>query len=42
MVQHATSRKVVGSSLDDVIELFLDLPNPSSRTMALRFTQPLT
>jgi hypothetical protein len=30
----------MGSSLDEVD--FFDLPNPSSRTMALGSTQPLT
>jgi hypothetical protein len=38
---YATSRKVVGSIPDEVIEFF-NRPNPSSRTMALRSTQPLT
>jgi hypothetical protein len=33
--------KVVGSNPDEVTEIF-NLPNPSSRTMALGFTQPLT
>jgi hypothetical protein len=31
----------VGSNPDEVIELF-NLSNPSSRIMALEFTQPLT
>jgi hypothetical protein len=31
--KHATSRKVAGSILDDIIG-FLNWPNPSSRTMA--------
>jgi hypothetical protein len=30
------------SIIDEVIELFLNLPNPSSHTMALELTQPLT
>jgi hypothetical protein len=38
---YATSRKVAGSILDEVIELF-NWPNPSSRIMALGSTQPLT
>jgi hypothetical protein len=37
---YATSRKVAGS-ITDVTEFF-SWPNPSSRTMALRSTQPLT
>jgi hypothetical protein len=36
----ATSRKFAGSCPDAVD--FLNLPNPSSRTMALGSTQPLT
>jgi hypothetical protein len=39
---YATSRKVVGSIPDEVIGFFFNLPNPSSRTMALGSTQPLT
>jgi hypothetical protein len=41
---YATSRKVAGSIPDEVIGFFFffDLPNPSSRTMALGSTQPLT
>jgi hypothetical protein len=38
---YATSRKVADLIPDDVIE-FLSLPNPSSRTMALGSTEPLT
>jgi hypothetical protein len=38
---YATSRKVVGSILDDVIGFF-NWPNLSSRTMTLESTQPLT
>jgi hypothetical protein len=38
----ATSRQVVGSSHEKVIEFFFNLPNSSSRTMALGFTQFLT
>jgi hypothetical protein len=37
---YATSRKVAGSS-PDVVDPF-NLPNPSSRTMTLGSTQPLT
>jgi hypothetical protein len=37
---YATSRKVAGSNLDEVD--FFNLPNPSSRTMVLGSTQPLT
>jgi hypothetical protein len=39
--EYATSRKVAGSIPDEVIG-FLNWPNPSSRTMALGSTQPLT
>jgi hypothetical protein len=38
---YATSRKVVGSSNDEV-DFFFSLPNPSSRVMALGSTQSLT
>jgi hypothetical protein len=38
---YATSRKVAGSNPKEVIEFF-NLRNPSSRTMALGSTQPLT
>jgi hypothetical protein len=38
---HATSRKVAVSIPDEVTGFF-NLPNPSSRTMALGSTQPLT
>jgi hypothetical protein len=37
---YATSRKVAGSNPDEVD--FFNLSNPSSRTMALKSTQPLT
>jgi hypothetical protein len=37
---YATSRKVAGSSPDEVD--FFNWPNPSSRTMALGSTQPVT
>jgi hypothetical protein len=37
---YVTSRKFAGSSPDEVV--FYNLPNPSSRTMALGSTQPLT
>jgi hypothetical protein len=36
----ATSRKVAGSIPDEVLGFF-NLPNPSSRAMALGSTQPL-
>jgi hypothetical protein len=39
---YATSRKVTGSIPDEVIGIFFNLPNPSSRTMALGSTQPVT
>jgi hypothetical protein len=38
---YSTSRKVAGSNPDEVIGFF-SWPNPSSRTMSLRSTQPLT
>jgi hypothetical protein len=38
---YAASRKVAGSSLDQVIEFF-NLANPSSRSLALVLIQPLT
>jgi hypothetical protein len=38
---YATSRKVAGSNPDEVI-IFFNWHNPSSRTMALGSTQPLT
>jgi hypothetical protein len=38
---YATSRRVAGSIPDEVTG-FLNSPNPSSHTMALRSTQPLT
>jgi hypothetical protein len=38
---YATSRKVADSIPDEVIGFFI-WPNPSSRTMALRSTEPLT
>jgi hypothetical protein len=37
---YATNRKVAGSSPDEVD--FFNWPNPSSRTMVLGSTQPLT
>jgi hypothetical protein len=40
-INYATSRKVAGSIPYEVTEFF-NLPNPSSRTMALGSTQPLT
>jgi hypothetical protein len=37
------AKKTAGSNPDEIIELFFsNIPNPSSRTMALGFTQPLT
>jgi hypothetical protein len=36
-----TSRKVAGSSPDEV-DFFFNLPNPSTRTLALESTLPLT
>jgi hypothetical protein len=41
MGHHATSRKVAGVNLDEII-VFFNVPNPSSRTMALGSTQSLT
>jgi hypothetical protein len=41
LAHYATSRKVAGLIPDEVIGFF-NLPNPSSRTMALGSTQPLT
>jgi hypothetical protein len=38
---YATSRKVAESKNPDEVDFF-NLPDPSSRTMALRSTQPLT
>jgi hypothetical protein len=38
----ATSRKVAGSIPDEAITFFFSLPNISSRTMALGFTEPMT
>jgi hypothetical protein len=38
---YATSRQVADSIRDEVIGFF-NLPNPSSRTMALESNQPLT
>jgi hypothetical protein len=38
---YAASRQVAGSIPDEVIRFF-NRPNPSSRTLALRSTQPLT
>jgi hypothetical protein len=40
-MHYATSWKVAGSIPDEVIGFF-NLPNPFSRNMALRSTQPLT
>jgi hypothetical protein len=40
-MHYPTNRKVAGSIPDGVIEIFL-YHNPSSRTMALGLTQPLT
>jgi hypothetical protein len=41
VLDYATSGKVADSIPHDVIRIF-DWPNPSSRTMALGSTQPLT
>jgi hypothetical protein len=38
---YATNRKAAGSIPDEVI-VFFNLPNPSSRDMALGSTQPVT
>jgi hypothetical protein len=40
-LDEATIQKVTGSILDEVTGFF-SWPNPSSRTMALESTQPLT
>jgi hypothetical protein len=40
-IHKSCSRKVSGSSPDEIIGFF-NLPNPSSRTMALGSTQPVT
>jgi hypothetical protein len=40
-LHYATCRKVAGSITDEIIGFF-KLPNPSSRTMVLESTQPLT
>jgi hypothetical protein len=39
-IHYATSRKAAGSRPDEVD--YLNLPNPSGRTIALGSTQPLT
>jgi hypothetical protein len=39
---YATSLKVMGLSPDEVDFFFFNLPNPSSRPVALGSTQPLT
>jgi hypothetical protein len=39
--QYATSRKVAGSSPDQVTEFLFSLPNPSSRAMVVDLTQSL-
>jgi hypothetical protein len=39
---YATRRKVAVSIPDEVIDFFFNLRNPSSRTMTLGSTQPLT
>jgi hypothetical protein len=39
---YVTSRKVAGSSHDEVIELFFNIPDLSSCTLALGSAQPLT
>jgi hypothetical protein len=40
--KNATSRKIVGSTPEDVINFFLNLSNPSGLAMVLEFTQPQT
>jgi hypothetical protein len=41
--RHATSLKAAVSNPDEIIVFFVfNLPNPSSRTMALNLTQSLT
>jgi hypothetical protein len=40
-MHYATSRKIACSIPDEIIEFF-NWPNPSSRTMAVESTQPLT
>jgi hypothetical protein len=40
-MRYATSRKVAGSSPDEVTKFFF-MPNPSSLIMALGLTHPLT
>jgi hypothetical protein len=39
---YVTSKKVAGSNPDEVIGFLFNLPNPSSRTMNLWSTQPVT
>jgi hypothetical protein len=39
---YSTSRKVTGSNPNEIIVIFFNGPNSSSRTMALGLTQPLT
>jgi hypothetical protein len=39
---YATSQKVIGSSANEVTDFSFRLLNPSSRTIVLGFTQPLT
>jgi hypothetical protein len=41
-MRYATSQKVADSSSIEVIALFFNLSNPSSRAMTLGFTQLLT
>jgi hypothetical protein len=41
-MHYGTNRKVVGWNPDEIIDFFLKIRNPSSRTMAQEFTQPLT
>jgi hypothetical protein len=42
LYMYAASRNVAGLSPHEVTEIFFNLPNPSSRTMPLGFTLPLT
>jgi hypothetical protein len=40
--RYAVSRKAAGSNPNEIFVFLLNLPNPSSRTMDLKLTQPLT
>jgi hypothetical protein len=41
-IEYLVEALCYAGSIPDVIEFFFNLPNPSSRTMALVFTQPDT